>query len=244
MHPFFNLHSLSDKKKYVHNVFQNVASQYDIMNDFMSLGTHRLWKQQFVQSLPLSANLKILDVAGGTGDISRQIHNAYPYYNLDITVCDLSENMVIQGRNKSYDRGINSIQWVVGDGMNLPIHDHSMDVYVISFGLRNIPDIKKALIEAKRVLKPHGHFSCLEFSPVDNTGPFQKIYNMYSDYVIPMLGRHVAHDEESYSYLVESIRNFPSPNALKALMEEVGFQNVTFKSSFKGIFSHHQGTTS
>lgn len=226
----------------VQSVFQRVASSYDLMNDLMSLGIHRFWKQDVIRKIPLKAHQQILDVAGGTGDMSFRMLETYPHLNLDITVCDLTENMVSVGRNRAIDRGfLDSLHWVCGNAEILPIPDASMDVYMISFGMRNVTDLDAAIKEANRILKPGGHFACLEFSQV-GIPALQTLYDKYSFNIIPWLGDKIANDRAAYQYLVESIRRFPSQEALANLLKQNNFQNVTWENYMGGIACLHQAT--
>jgi demethylmenaquinone methyltransferase/2-methoxy-6-polyprenyl-1,4-benzoquinol methylase len=226
----------------VQSVFQRVASSYDLMNDLMSLGIHRFWKQDVIRKIPLKAHQQILDVAGGTGDMSFRMLETYPHLNLDITVCDLTENMVSVGRNRAIDRGfLDSLHWVCGNAEILPIPDASMDVYMISFGMRNVTDLDAAIKEANRILKPGGHFACLEFSQV-GIPALQTLYDKYSFNIIPWLGDKIANDRAAYQYLVESIRRFPSQEALANLLKKNNFQNVTWENYMGGIACLHQAT--
>ena len=228
-----------EKTGLVRGVFDSVADNYDIMNDFMSGGLHRLWKDRFVRMIRPRNSMKFLDVAGGTGDIAFRIGRKAP--KADITVFDLNENMLSVGRDRALDRGmVDRFEWVTGNAASLPFEDNSFDVYSIAFGLRNVTLIDEALREAYRVLKPGGRFFCLEFSHVKNP-LFAKAYDIYSYNVIPKIGQAVAKDRESYQYLVESIRKFPNQPALKARMEDVGFQKCRYSSLSGGIVAIHQG---
>ena len=237
----FNEIPLKDKTKKVQDLFSRVASRYDLMNDLMSLGAHRLWKQKFVRRLPLKRGDTILDVAGGTGDIAIGIKETYPHLDLNITVCDLTSSMVEEGRDRSINKGyLNKISWACGNAETLPISDNSVDLYTIAFGLRNIADKEKTLREANRVLKPGGSFFCLEFShPV--LPLLSKAYDAYSFNVLPILGKYVASDQEAYQYLVESIRKFPDQETLLHKTKEAGFFEAGFESWWGGITALHYG---
>src|SRR5688572_5625135 len=195
-----------EKTQKVIGVFDSVAGNYDLMNDLMSGGVHRLWKNHFVRKIRPRPGLNYLDVAGGTGDIAFRIREkAGP--TAKITLCDLNTEMLSVGRDRAIDRGWLDLEWVTGNAEALPLPDESVDVYTIAFGLRNVTRIDTALAEAVRVLKPGGRFFCLEFSAVDE--PFlAKIYDAWSFRVIPRIGQAVAKDRDSYQYLVESIRKF------------------------------------
>lgn len=235
--------TFTDKTAKVKDLFHRVSSVYDLMNDLMSIGVHRCWKRDFVFSLPLLKNNKILDVAGGTGDISISMAKNFAHLDLDITVLDLSHSMILEGRNKAWDQGIlSTIHWHCGNAEQLPYPDHTFNGYTISFGLRNVADIPKALQEAKRVLKPGGFFACLEFSHIQNFGVFQKAYNVYSDVFIPWLGEKVSGDKPAYEYLKDSIRNFPNQTALSEMITAAGFNKVTYKNYLQGVAAYHSAT--
>lgn len=222
----------------VRQVFENVAPSYDLMNDLMSLGIHRLWKRRLVNIVKPKRGESIVDVAGGTGDISFLMHARAPGAN--ITVCDINPAMLEVGRARAIDRGIlRNLTFKEGDAEKLPFKPNSMDVYTISFGLRNVTHIDKALKDAHRVLKPGGRFFCLEFSHVIE--PFKPAYDLYSFTLLPLLGRYVANDEASYQYLAESIRQFPAQDDLAARMKKAGFKNVKYTNFSGGICAVHQG---
>lgn len=230
-----------EKTKRVHGVFDSVADKYDIMNDLMSGGLHRLWKDAFIRRIRPKQHYKYLDVAGGTGDIAFRIRKRLgPKAN--ITLCDLTPAMLEVGRDRAIDRGwINGFEWITGNAEDLPFPDNNFDIYTIAFGLRNVTHIDKALAEANRVLKPGGRFYCLEFSQVRNP-VFSKIYDTYSYNLIPKIGKTIANDAESYQYLVESIRKFPPQKKLAARMENAGFSHVSYQNMTGGIVAIHQGT--
>ena len=223
----------------VHGVFDRVARRYDLMNDLMSAGTHRLWKASFVAQVKLRANERLLDVAGGTGDIAFRLKGRTPA--ADITICDLTEAMVRVGRDRAFDRGIvRGLDVVVGNAEALPIADRSIDAYTIAFGLRNVTRIDDALAEARRVLRPGGRFFCLEFSQV--AAPMlRRAYDAYSFAVIPRLGEIVARDRDSYQYLVESIRRFPDQAELEQRMNQAGFRHTRWRNLSGGIAAIHSG---
>ncbi len=234
-----------EKTEKVVEVFDRVAARYDLMNDLMSGGIHRLWKDRFVRMIRPQAHkggrpLHYLDVAGGTGDIAFRIRRkAGP--GAAITLCDLNENMLSVGRNRAIDLGwLDDFQWVTGNAEFLPVPDSSVDVYTIAFGLRNVTHIDTALREAFRVLRPGGRFYCLEFSRVAPDG-LNRLYGLYSDLVIPRLGKRITGDEESYSYLVESIRKFPSQQKLLGRLREAGFKMAEYKNFSAGIAAVHKG---
>lgn len=228
----------------VKGVFNSVASRYDVMNDVMSGGLHRLWKIEMVEWLAPTPDMEMLDVAGGTGDIAFRIreycqrrHGTMPH----ITLCDINDHMLGEGRKRAVDKGVLSgIEWICGDAMHLPMDSASVDAYTIAFGIRNVTDIDAALREAYRVLKPGGRFLCLEFSHV-TVPPLAKLYDIYSMHVIPQMGKMVAGDAESYQYLVESIRRFPKQEKFAAQMREAGFGNVSYRNMTGGVVALHSG---
>ncbi len=225
-----------EKARLVRGVFDSVATRYDLMNDLMSLGIHRLWKAAFIDLLRPRCDMHLLDVAGGTGDI------AFRFLERGggaVTVCDLTEEMVIVGRDRAIDRGIvDGIAWVVGDAEALPVADASVDAYSIAFGLRNVTRIDTALLEARRVLKPGGRFLCLEFSRL--AWPWlEPLYERYSFSVLPALGEWVVGDRESYEYLAESIRRFPAQEELAERINAAGLARVTYRNLSGGIAAIH-----
>lgn len=229
-----------EKTRKVIGVFDSVASSYDIMNDFMSGGLHRLWKDHLIRRIRPTAGLHYLDVAGGTGDIAFRIRKkAGP--DCRITLCDLNAEMLAVGRDRAIDRGHgDDFEWVTGNAEALPLPDESVDVYTIAFGLRNVTHIDTALREALRVLKPGGRFYCLEFSRVNE--PFlRRVYDAYSFRIIPKLGEIVAKDRDSYQYLVESIRKFPQQAELVRRMEAAGFRRCRYENLTFGVVAIHEG---
>jgi len=229
-----------EKPQLVRGLFNSVAKRYDLMNDLMSAGTHRLWKREMIEWLAPKPGMCLLDVAGGTGDIAFRV-NARFKGDGRVIVCDLSENMVAQGRMRGWDRGVVSgVDWLVGDGQSLPLASCSADAYTNAFGIRNFTHIETALAEAARVLKPGGRFLCLEFSPEQMPG-LDQLYEIYSFSVIPVLGSIVAGDRDSYRYLVESIRRFPPPPQFAKMIREAGFGGVSWRSLSGGIAALHSG---
>ena len=228
-----------DKAEKVQGVFSSVASKYDVMNDFMSLGIHRFWKDAMMDWLAPRGGQLLLDVAGGTGDISfRFLKRAR---NAHATVLDLTEPMLAEGRKRAATAGISGqLDWVVGDAMALPFEAQTFDVYTISFGIRNVTNPKKALAEAYRVLKPGGRIMVLEFSHIPND-LLQWCYDKYSFNVIPRLGQIIARDRSSYQYLVESIRNFPNQEKFLNLINEAGFENTKYRNLTMGVACLHSG---
>ena len=242
-----------EKAGLVSGVFSSVASRYDLMNDLMSGGMHRLWKDDFVRRLGVRACARatgsaprLLDVAGGTGDIAfrvlAEVANWLPASEPAVVVSDPNEDMLAQGRAKAKDRGISeaSMTFDLGDAMSLPYPDKTFDFVTISFGLRNVTDIDVALKEMRRVLKPGGRFECLEFSKVHDP-LLNKLYSTYSSTVIPELGARVANDRESYDYLVESIRRHPSQLDLLSRIAAAGFQRPSYRDMTFGVVAVHSG---
>ncbi|HUG60399.1 MAG TPA: bifunctional demethylmenaquinone methyltransferase/2-methoxy-6-polyprenyl-1,4-benzoquinol methylase UbiE [Methylomirabilota bacterium] len=231
------------KQGLVDDVFHRVAGRYDIMNDLMSGGLHRLWKDAMVSRLapPRSGRrpFEALDVAGGTGDVAFRIVERSGG-RARAVVCDINASMLQVGRERAEKRGVSTVTFTEGNAEDLPFEDGRFDAYTIAFGIRNVPRIDKALSEAYRVLRPGGRFLCLEFSTVD-TPVIDRLYDLYSFQVIPRLGRVVARDEDSYRYLVESIRRFPNPERFKAMIEAAGFKRVSVTAMTMGVAVLHVG---
>jgi demethylmenaquinone methyltransferase / 2-methoxy-6-polyprenyl-1,4-benzoquinol methylase len=223
----------------VHGVFTNVASKYDIMNDVMSMGIHRVWKDAMMDWLAPRDGQRLLDVAGGTGDVSFRFLSRAP--GATATVLDMTESMLIEGQKRAEaSRMAEKLDWIVGDAMALPFEDNSFDRYTISFGIRNVTRIQDALTEAFRVLKPGGRLMVLEFSQLPNDG-MQKLYDLYSFNVIPRMGQLIANDRDSYQYLVESIRKFPDQESFAAMIRAAGFEQVSYRNLSLGIAALHSG---
>lgn len=247
-----------EKSQMVGNVFTGVASNYDLMNDLMSGGLHRLWKDRLVSKLNPFPGMKHLDVAGGTGDVAFRILESInsvkrralqdsPEDNLleetQIYVCDINPNMLNVGKKRARERGLTEdrpVVWVEGDAEALNFEDNSMDGCTIAFGIRNVTHIEKVLAEAYRVLKRGGRFLCLELSHVE-VPIFKGLYDLYSFSVIPALGELVAGDRESYQYLVESIRRFPPQEKFAAMIADAGFQKVEYENLVGGVVAIHSG---
>ena len=228
----------NQKLAFIRDLFDRVATRYDLMNDLMSGGVHRLWKSTFVDQLCPRAGMHVVDVAGGTGDIARRINQAGCRC---VTVCDISQKMIEVGRDRAIDSNVLSeINWLVGDAEALPLLNSSVDAYTIAFGIRNVSHIDVALKEAKRVLRPGGRFLCLEFSRIASPA-LASIYDRFSFRVLPVIGRVVAGDEEAYRYLVESIRKFPSQEEFAQLIRAAGFERVSFRDLSGGIAAIHSG---
>lgn len=227
-----------EKTGMVREVFASVAGKYDLMNDLMSAGMHRLWKDTFVGKINVPASAAILDLAGGTGDIAVRLKKRT---GANVTVCDINEAMLNVGRDRQFDKGqSNGLRWVCGNAEHLPVPDNSLDVITIAFGLRNVTDIPQALRDAYRALKPGGQFLCLEFSQVV-IPILAKLYDKYSFSLIPKIGELVTKDRDSYQYLVESIRMFPKQEELKRMMESAGFARVTYDNLSMGVVAIHRG---
>ncbi len=241
--PFgFESVALEDKQAMVDDVFASVARRYDLMNDLMSGGMHRLWKSAMVSALNAPKRgrpWRLVDVAGGTGDIAFRVA-ARSDGHADITVADINEAMLDIGRARAEKRGIANIAFRTANAEALPFDPASFDAYTIAFGIRNVPRIEAALGEAYRVLKHGGRFLALEFSAVDMP-MLDRVYEAYSFRVIPKLGRAVAGDAESYRYLVESIRTFPNQDRFADMIRAAGFQRVSYRNFSGGIAALHSG---
>lgn len=230
------------KQTLVNDVFHQVADRYDLMNDLMSGGMHRLWKDAMVAALaPPRAQgrrFQVLDVAGGTGDIATRIVNKGGAATRAV-VCDINGSMLSVGRDRAEKAGLaDRLRFVEGNAEDLPFPDASFDAYTIAFGIRNVPRIDKALSEARRVLKRGGRFLCLEFSQVDVAG-LDRIYDQFSFNAIPAIGRVITGDGEPYRYLVESIRKFPHQERFAEMIREAGFSRVTYRNYSGGIACLH-----
>jgi demethylmenaquinone methyltransferase / 2-methoxy-6-polyprenyl-1,4-benzoquinol methylase len=229
-----------EKTRLVREVFDNVASRYDLMNDLMSGGIHRRWKADLIARLQPRPGEILLDLAGGTGNIARRFLGRAGKTG-QVIVCDINASMVAAGRDRALDDGVLSgITWLVGNAEELPIADSSIDCCTISFGLRNVTHKQQALEEARRVLKPGGRFFCLEFSRVE-APVLRQLYDIYSFNVLPRLGAVIARDRDAYQYLVESIRRFPPQAELAAMMNRAGFEQVTWRNLSAGIAAIHCG---
>lgn len=228
----------AEKSTLVRGVFSSVAARYDMMNDFMSMGVHHLWKDAMVNMLPSSGRL--LDVAGGTGDIAQRFLKK-TQHKQPVTVCDINQSMLGAGRDRAIDRNqLAGIEWVCGDAEALPFEDKTFDAYSIAFGIRNVTHVDKALSEAYRVLKPGGKLVVLEFSQVKNA-MLAKLYEQYSFHVIPKIGKLVTGDEAAYQYLVESIRKFPDQETFAAMIAQAGFSKASYRNMSGGVVALHSG---
>jgi len=234
---------MRDKQALVDEVFDRVAQRYDLMNDLMSGGLHRAWKDALVTAVNPPARERpftLIDVAGGTGDIAFRVIGTGGA-NTQATVCDINAEMLSIGRERAEERGLaKQLSFIEGNAEALPFKDKHYDAYTIAFGIRNVPRIEAALAEAHRVLKPGSRFLCLEFSTVDVPG-LDLAYHFYSFNVIPALGRAVTGNGEAYRYLVESIRRFPRPQSFADLISAAGFKRVSFRLLSGGIVALHSG---
>ena len=228
--------SPEEKTRRVGAVFSSVARRYDMMNDLMSGGMHRLWKDRFVNRVKPRPGEQILDMAGGTGDVAFRMARR----GAQVTVSDINADMLEVGKERARARGLTGLAWKVQNAEALSFDGATFDGYTIVFGIRNVTDIPAALREAHRVLKRGGRFFCMEFSSSDWPG-FAKIYESYASSVIPRIGKVVAHDEESYRYLVESIRRFPRPEAFKRMVAEAGFVRAAAEPMLGGLVTIHSG---
>jgi demethylmenaquinone methyltransferase/2-methoxy-6-polyprenyl-1,4-benzoquinol methylase len=225
-----------EKTRRVGEVFSSVARRYDLMNDLMSGGMHRLWKDRFVARVKPRPGEQILDMAGGTGDVAFRMAKRGAH----VTVADINADMLEVGRERAERRALTGLEWKVENAEKLSFADASFDAYTIVFGIRNVTDIPAALREAHRVLKRGGRFYCMEFSSSDWPG-FSKLYDSWADKIIPRVGKAVADDEESYRYLVESIRRFPKPAAFKAMVANAGFVRAAAEPMLGGLVTIHSG---
>ncbi|MGB1235550.1 MAG: bifunctional demethylmenaquinone methyltransferase/2-methoxy-6-polyprenyl-1,4-benzoquinol methylase UbiE [Planktomarina sp.] len=229
----------SEKAGKVQNLFTAVSSNYDIMNDVMSMGIHRIWKEAMMDWLAPRTGQKLLDVAGGTGDVSFKFLGRAGSGHA--TVCDITESMLVEGRKRAEAEAMSDkLDWVVGDAMALPFPDNTFDVYTISFGIRNVTRPQEALNEAYRVLRPGGRLMVLEFSQLPNP-MMQKAYDLYSFNVIPRMGQMIANDYDSYQYLVESIRKFPDQDTFLGMVKQAGFANAAYRNMTMGVACLHSG---
>jgi demethylmenaquinone methyltransferase / 2-methoxy-6-polyprenyl-1,4-benzoquinol methylase len=238
----FSTVKLEEKQTLVDDVFHKVANRYDLMNDLMSGGLHRFWKDDLVTMLnpPRQRPFRHLDVAGGTGDVAFRIAKAGGAQT-HVTVLDINGSMLEVGRQRGQERGLaGQLDFVEANAEELPFESASFDGYTVAFGIRNVPRIDKALAEAYRVLKRGGRLLCLEFSTVDLPG-LDRIYDLYSFNLIPSIGRMVTGEAEPYRYLVESIRNFPKPVAFSAMIRDAGFAQVSHRALSGGIVAIHSG---
>lgn len=225
-----------EKTRRVGEVFSSVARRYDMMNDLMSGGMHRLWKDRFVNRVKPRPGEDILDMAGGTGDVAFRMAKRGAH----VTVADINPDMLEVGRQRAERKGLQGLSWNVENAERLSFANASFDAYTIVFGIRNVTDIPSALREAHRVLKRGGRFFCMEFSSSDWPG-FSELYDAFASNVIPRIGKAVAHDEESYRYLVESIRRFPRPNAFRQMVADASFVRASAEPMLGGLVTIHSG---
>lgn len=248
----------NNKREKVQEVFNEVAAKYDLMNDVMSLGIHRFWKDYFIQTLAPTPGMKILDVAGGTGDIAfrflrASLENDIPLQSALIeeksssdtrshaVIFDINEKMLSLCQEKAIHFGLDKyLTYVQGNAEKLPFENNSFDVYTVAFGIRNVVHIDKALSEAFRVLKPGGRFLCLEFSEVKNS-TFYRVYDWYSQEIIPVLGQIIVGNWKPYQYLVESIQRFPNQEEFSVMIEDAGFTSISYENLSNGISAIHSG---
>jgi len=228
--------SPEEKTRRVGQVFSSVARRYDVMNDLMSGGLHRRWKDRFVARVKPRPSERILDMAGGTGDVAFRMARRGAH----VTVADINPDMLSVGMERAKERGLENLSWKQENAEQLSFESASFEGYTIAFGIRNVTDIPAALKEAHRVLEYGGRFFCLEFSTSEWPG-FATAYELYSDKLIPRIGRAVANDEESYRYLVESIRRFPKPEQFRKMIGEAGFERTNVETIFGGLVCIHSG---
>lgn len=226
----------AEKTRRVGEVFASVAKRYDVMNDLMSAGMHRVWKDDFVRALKPQPGEHILDMAGGTGDIAFRIAKS----GAAVTVADINPAMLDVGKERAEKKGLAGLEWRVENAETLSFADRAFDAYTIAFGIRNVTDIPAALKEAHRVLKFGGRFFCLEFSTTEWPG-FGEAYDVYSEKIVPRIGKAVAGDSESYRYLIESIRRFPKMPDFAAMITSAGFSNVKYRPILGGAVAIHSG---
>tara|TARA_Y100001970_G_scaffold293468_1_gene440458 strand:- start:3035 stop:3739 length:705 start_codon:yes stop_codon:yes gene_type:complete len=227
---------LQNKRGLVESVFNQVYDQYDLMNDFMSLGIHRLWKKDLLNMMNPSQNQKLIDVACGTGDVAK-LYLKYVNKDSKITCVDPNKSMIQKGKEKL--NKFKNLNWVIAPAEKIPVIKNSFDFYTISFGLRNTKNLNKALSEAYRVLKPGGRFLCLEFSKIQNSG-LNIIYKNYSK-IIPSIGKLIVGEKKPYEYLIKSIENFINQDELIVLMKKSGFEKCTYRNLSGGVVSIHSG---
>ncbi len=228
--------SPEEKTRRVGGVFSSVARSYDRMNDAMSVGLHRVWKDRFVRRVKPRRGEEILDMAGGTGDIAFRLAKN----GASVMVSDINPDMLAVGRERAQDRGIEGLSWSEQNAETLSFASDRFDAYTIAFGIRNVTHIDRALAEAHRVLKPGGRFFCLEFSTVEWPG-FGQVYDAYSHHVVPKMGQVIAGDADSYRYLIESIRRFPPMPKFRAMIDAAGFRHTRVEPIMGGLVAIHSG---
>ncbi len=225
-----------EKTRRVGAVFSNVAAKYDVMNDAMSGGLHRLWKDRFVRRVKPQPGEAILDMAGGTGDVAFRLAER----GADVTVADINQEMLDVGIERAMERGLDTLVWSRQNAETLSYPARTFDAYTIAFGIRNVTHIDKALAEAHRVLRHGGRFFCLEFSTTEGPG-FKELYDLYSHRLVPKIGKAIADDEDSYRYLVESIRRFPTMPAFEGMIRAAGFERTKVEPVLGGLVAIHSG---
>ena len=225
-----------EKTRRVGAVFSSVADRYDVMNDAMSLGLHRLWKDSFVRRVKPRSGEAILDMAGGTGDIAFRLAER----GAEVTVADINQDMLDVGIERALAKGLTGLAWSCQNAEALSYPSRQFDAYTIAFGIRNVTRIERALAEAQRVLKFGGRFFCLEFSSVEWPG-FDKAYDLYSEHVVPRMGRAIAGDADAYRYLIESIRRFPSMPRFEGMIRAAGFTQTKVEPILGGLVAIHSG---
>jgi demethylmenaquinone methyltransferase/2-methoxy-6-polyprenyl-1,4-benzoquinol methylase len=226
----------AEKTRRVGEVFSGVAKKYDVMNDAMSAGMHRLWKDRFVARVKPQAGEAILDMAGGTGDIAFRLAES----GAEVTVADINQDMLDVGLERAVKRGIDTLVWSRQNAEELAFPARTFDAYTIAFGIRNVTHIDKALAEAFRVLKFGGRFFCLEFSTTEWPG-FREVYDTYSHKLVPLIGKAIAHDADSYRYLIESIRRFPPMPEFERMIRAAGFEHTKVEPILGGLVAIHSG---
>ncbi len=229
-------YQLENKSKLVNSVFNNVSDKYDLMNDIMSLGTHRIWKKKLISWMKPSQSHNIIDVASGTGDLAK-LCSENTNHKCKITCVEPNKKMLTVGKDKL--KNFKNVNWVLSAAESLPFEDNSFDLYVISFGIRNVTNINKSLKEAYRVLRSGGRFFCLEFSHVQNE-LFKKIYESYSK-IIPAIGEYVVGDKMPYDYLIKSIKEFHNQDDLCGIISENGFKSIKYRNLNNGVAAIHTG---
>lgn len=237
-----NLSERNGKQNFINEIFTDIAGQYDLMNDLMSFGIHRLWKEEYIKKIP-NLNATILDVAGGTGDIAlRIIHKAKSINKTPhIVICDINQDMLKVASDRAINNNIlHQLDYVCANAEQLPFASNSFDYYTIAFGIRNIRDIQQVLKEAFRILKPTGKFLCLEFSKIENCS-LKKLYNFYSFNIIPKIGQIVTGNKDAYNYLVESISLFHDQLAFSDMIKDAGFSQVRYQNLTFGVVAIHSG---
>ncbi|ACT69872.1 bifunctional demethylmenaquinone methyltransferase/2-methoxy-6-polyprenyl-1,4-benzoquinol methylase UbiE [Neorickettsia risticii] len=227
------------EKDFVNEIFSSVSQKYDLMNDIMSVGIHRLWKRNFVKSIGLLPNQRVLDMAAGTGDITLRLLKTH--ISVEIVLCDKNHEMLEIAKDRLLDEGYVNLEVVSADAAQLPFEDCSFDHYVVAFGVRNFSNIEKSLTEAYRVLKPGGKFSCLEFSKVENKC-MNSLYSLYSRAFIPWIGEKVTKNKEAYTYLIESIKDFPDAETFREIIRGAGFGRIKYKKETFGVVAIHTAT--